>query len=274
MWSLVILVSPLPQQVMQTVLITEGHSKTPMSAEWKFMCATNIHGVSDMCQIPAWVLNAQQRTNPMKALVSCQWGRQTSKSTQINVWDVAGGGKCSESKYSRIKTRVTVEGSTQWHYSLLDEGGQLPAKAEWNGQRAMQTTRGCRGWSSWPCISQASQGPHPFVTSMLLLLPARGGIYVRLHLGLPLVRTSHTCSPAFIYPLGSLRPSWCKEVQASLLETKVPQQLDTSVRSPRTIRGLQLRGWSQVRGAEELLRCHSTKTQENINQCCYTALCF
>ena len=33
MWSLVILVSPLPQQVMQTVLITEGHSKTPMSAE-------------------------------------------------------------------------------------------------------------------------------------------------------------------------------------------------------------------------------------------------
>lgn len=171
MWSLVILVSPLPQQVMQTVLITEGHSKTPMSAEWKFMCATNIHGVSDMCQVPAWVLNAQQRTNPMKALVSCQWGRQTSKSTQINVWDVAGGGKCSESKYSRIKPRVTAEGSTQWHYSLLDEGGQLPAKAEWNGQRAMQTTRGCRGWSSWPCISQASQGPHPFVTSMLLLLP-------------------------------------------------------------------------------------------------------
>lgn len=186
-------------------------------------------------------------------------------------WQVV---KCSESKYSKLKTRVTVVGRMWWHYSLLDEGSQLPAKAEWNGQRAMQTTRGCRGWSSRPCINQASQGPHPFVTSMLLILPARGGIYVPLHLGLPLVRTSHTCSPAFIYPLGSLRPPWCKEVQASLLETKVPQRLDKSVRLPRTIRGLQLRGWSQVRGAEEPLRCHSTKTQENINQGCYAALRF
>ena len=33
MWSLVILVFPLPQQVMQTVFIIEGHSKTQMSAE-------------------------------------------------------------------------------------------------------------------------------------------------------------------------------------------------------------------------------------------------
>lgn len=245
-----------------------------MSAEWKFMCATNIHGVSDMCQVPAWVLSAQQRTNLMKALVSCQWGRQTSKPTQINVWDVAGGAKCSESKYSRIKTKVTLVGRTRWPYSLLDEGGRLPAKAEWNGQRAMQKTRGCRWWSSWPCINQASQGPHPFVTSMLLLLPSRGGIYVPLHLGLPLVRTSHTCSSAFIYPLGSLRSPWCKEVQASLLETKVPQQLDKSVRLPRTISGLKLRGWSQMSEAEEPLRWHSTKTQENINQCCYATLCF
>ena len=49
------------------------------------MCATNIHGVSDMCQVPAWVLSAQQRTNLMKALVSCQWGRQINKPTQTNV---------------------------------------------------------------------------------------------------------------------------------------------------------------------------------------------
>ena len=183
-------------------------------------CVQPVFMESDMCQFPAWVLNTHQITNPMKALVSCQWGRQTSKPTQINVWDVAGGGKCSESKYSRIKTRVFIlVGRTRWHYSLLDEGGQPPAKAAWNGQRAMQTTRGCRGWSSWPCISQASQGPHPCVTSMLLLLPARGSIYVPLHLALQFVRTRHTCRPAFIYPLGSLRPPWCKEVQASLLET-------------------------------------------------------
>lgn len=219
MWSLVILVFPLPQQVMQTVFIIEGHSKTQMSAEWKFMCATSIHGVWHV-PVPGLGAEHNQRTNPMKALVSCQWRRQTSKPTQINVWDVAGGGKWSESKYSRIKTRVFIlVGRTRWHYSLLDEGGQPPAKAAWNGQRAMQTTRGCRGWSSWPGISQASQGPHPCVTSMLLLLPARGSIYVPLHLALQFVRTRHTCRPTFIYPLGSLRPPWCKEVQASLLET-------------------------------------------------------
>lgn len=161
MWSLVILVSPCPQQVMQTVEGIShhwGHSRPKMSAEWKFMCATSIHGV---WHVPVPGLGAEhfgkEQTQWGPGFLSVRADKQTN-TNKCETWQVV----VSAQKVSTAGQRLESYSGEQSMVALQLIGWRWPASCKgcmkWAESHA--DNRGCRGWSSWPCISQASQGPH------------------------------------------------------------------------------------------------------------------